>query len=74
MTSYLIFAEHYNPGRVTKVWDVYSKVNPAGPPLGHIYYRPSWRKYVYASEDADYDVNCLTDIINFLNEHKDDRQ
>jgi len=72
--SYLNFVEQPNPGRVTKIWHVFSTTEPGGRPLGVIYYRTGWRKYVYESGSAAYDVGCLTDIINFLTEHKDDRQ
>ncbi len=74
MASFLNFVEQSNPGKVTKIWLVYSKAESGGTPLGQIYYRTGWRKYVYSSGEAAYDVSCLTDIVNFLNEHKDDRQ
>ena len=75
MTSYLNFVEQPNPGKLTKQWHVYSKTEySAGHPLGIIYYRPGWRKYVFESSNAAYDINCLTEIMNFLKDHKDDRQ
>jgi hypothetical protein len=74
--SYLSFVEQPNPGKLTKVWHIYSAVQ-AGPqphPLGVIHYRPGWRKYVFWPGDAVFDVGCLTEIVNFLTQHKDDRQ
>lgn len=73
MMSFLNFMEQPNPGKLTKQWHVYSKTE-SGHPLGIIYYRPGWRKYVFESGNASYDINCLNEIVNFLKEHKDDRQ
>lgn len=74
--SYLNFVEQPNPGKRTKVWYIYSAVQP-GPqphPLGVIQFRPGWRKYIFWPGDAVFDVNCLAEITNFLTQHKDDRQ
>jgi hypothetical protein len=64
--SYLNFVEQPNPGKLTKVWYVYSTTEPGGRPLGVILYRPGWRKYVFAPGEAIFDAGCLTDIVNFL--------
>jgi len=72
--NYLNFVEQPNPGKVTKLWYVYSTTSPGGIPLGIIQYRPGWRKYVFAPGESIFDAGCLTDIVNFLVQHKDDRQ
>ena len=71
--SYLDFTDisHKATGRLTKTWMVNSASN--GSLLGAITYRPTWRKYVFQTKEADFDVNCLEEIVQFLKDHKEDR-
>lgn len=71
--SYLTFTERNNPGRLTKIWDVYGTNNSY---LGIIAYHPQWRKYVYSSPGPDVicDSGCLIEIANFMITNKDARQ
>lgn len=37
--------------------------------LGTIYFYPQWKKYVFEGfEGCCFDVNCLNDIIDFINQ------
>lgn len=73
MSKYLIFDECFQtPSRKTKLFLVYSKLNPltaddGGSPLGRIEFYPRWRKYVFAPTPATiFDAGCLVDIGTFL--------
>jgi len=71
--SYIMFNERPNPGKLTKIWDIYST---NGSYLGVIAYHPQWRKYVFSSPGPDVicDSSCLIEIANFMTQNKDTRQ
>lgn len=69
--SYLKFEENPNPSRKTKRWTVRSAIG--GDWLGAIYFHNTWRKYVFNSMNADFDIKCLQEIVQFLEDHKEDR-
>ena len=68
MTSqYLVFDKYIIPGRKTPIYEVKNKNSLES--LGVIYFYPAWRKYVFESNPKIiYDINCLTDIIIFIQE------
>lgn len=71
--TFLKFDESSNPGKLTKVWDVYSATNSSF--LGRVGYMPTWRKYTFAPcASTIFDSKCLQEITEFLIVHKDDRQ
>ncbi len=57
----------------TKIWHVTGKNGPADG-IGIIRWHGPWRKYVYESDEAFYDPDCLRLIADFLEaatkEHK----
>lgn len=73
MKNNLKFNETPNPGKKTKLWDVYSAFS--GDYLGRVGFLPQWRKYVFAPHSSTmFDISCLLEITTFLEMHKDDRQ
>jgi len=65
-SKYLVFEKETIHGRKTPVYYVRNK---SGETLGHIYFYPAWRKYVFTSyAEIIYDQSCLTDIISFMAE------
>jgi hypothetical protein len=72
-TKYLIFSLiGYSPSGKTKMFCIKNKKQDV---LGMIYWRATWRKYVWTPfESYDLDVNCTKDIVEFLEslttEHK----
>jgi len=58
----------------TRIWSV---LNTGGESLGEIHWKPTWRKYVFASHStvAEFDSVCLSEISAFISNetrrHKD---
>jgi len=71
--KYLDFIEKNNPDKLTKVWEVMNKGNQS---LELIRYQNTWRKYVFSvyGDGSIFDAGCLSEILSFLIQHKDDRQ
>lgn len=69
--SYLQFKEIPLPDKKTKTYQV---INTKGEQLGSIQWSGPWRKYVFHTFASQYDVGCLTDIINFINQLMDERK
>lgn len=56
----------------TKIYTVKNKSN--GGTLGWIKWYGPWRKYVFNTECAIFDVKCLTDIIAFISGLMEERK
>lgn len=69
--KYLKFKEVPNEGKKTKRFII---LNLQGETLGSIYWKGSWRKYIYFTIKAEYDTKCLTEIINFINNLMNERK
>lgn len=71
--SFLVFSEVPNPKGKTKRFVV---LNTSGDKLGWIHWRSGWRRYVYGTGQTvtEYDVNCLTEISNFITKLMEDRK
>ena len=66
-SKYLVFDKYISPGRKTPIYEIKNKNTLES--LGIIYFYPAWRKYVFESNpEIIYDVNCLNDIIEFIQE------
>lgn len=75
-SQYLVFEGVILKGheRKTKIFKVLSKYNALEPPLGYIKWHPAWRRYVFNTECAIFDVKCLTDVIAFINYLMEERK
>lgn len=72
--SFLVFREIENPGKKTKRWTIHSRQN-LGVTIGWIEFHAPWRKYIWGMTPGSiFDVNCTNEVVEFLNQHKDDRQ
>ncbi len=73
-SKYLVFDKYIKQGRrKTPIYEVKNKITLDS--LGVIYFYPAWHKYVFESNpQIVYDVSCLTDIINFLQEIQTERK
>ena len=50
----------------TNVWSI--QTIESGLEIGIIKWKPSWRKYsFFPSSDTVFEVDCLMDIVNFIN-------
>jgi hypothetical protein len=58
------------PKPKTKVWQIWSK---SGSYLGEVKYHAPWRQYCYLIDEVVFSRSCLQDLVNFMEEHKDDR-
>lgn len=70
-SKYLIFDKYVRTDRKTPVYEIKNKKTLDS--LGVIYFYPPWRRYVFESNlniinPIIYDVACLTDISNFMQE------
>jgi len=70
---FLNFIEQSNDGRKTKLFYVYNKTQPGSNLLGIVKFKPTWRRYVYESGNADYDIDCMLEIVDFLKRLMDER-
>lgn len=71
-SKYLDFVQA-PPKPKTKVWQVWSK---SGSYLGEIKYYAPWRQYCYlidVNDELVFSRSCLKDLIDFMEEHKNDR-
>lgn len=70
-TKYLNFTELPPTGK-TRIIGV---GNNSGEKLAIIKWSSGWRRYVFhPMEGTSYDVACMTDIINFINQLMEDRK
>lgn len=71
--TYLSFQEASQPEKKTRRWIIFNRQTNGC--LGEIAYFPHWRKYVFqAHNDPIFDINCLTEVTDFLAAHRNDRQ
>ncbi|HXQ38145.1 MAG TPA: hypothetical protein VN843_29340 [Anaerolineales bacterium] len=67
----LNFQEVPNPGKRTKRW----KISSGGVTIGWIEFWSPWRKYVWSMVAGSiFDVNCTTEVVEFLKLHANDKQ
>lgn len=70
--KYLTFEEVANPDRKTKRWVIKGS---GGLTIGWIEFHAPWRKYVWSMVPGSiFDVNCTTEVVQFLRDHGSDRQ
>lgn len=55
-----------SPSGKTKIWHVVNKRDPENDVPGVIKWNGGWRKYVYHSDLAFYDPQCMRQIADFM--------
>jgi hypothetical protein len=69
----LMFQEEVLPRHKTKAYHVRSNINATY--LGVISWWPHWRRYVFHPDSSTlYDVECLKEIVDFINKLMEDRK
>lgn len=66
MSKYIEFVEIESKTKTRK----FSVINKSGEYLGAIKWATGWRRYVFITNECQYDISCLNDIINFIKEIK----
>ena len=72
-SKYLKYVEINNTGK-TKKFEIYNK--NSNELLGKVYWYAHWRKYIFSPSPKEliFDVTCMFDIINFIDNLMEERR
>lgn len=68
--AYMIFKEIQNKG-ITRIFEVKSIQGDFL--LGVVKWRSGWRRYVFETSNSVFDVKCLNEVVEFINELMNER-